>query len=169
MSNEFQFIREVSPGTTGWTVKVVVAEKFSPRIAQKSPTKYKNLILMDSEGSTVQATLYDQNITSFQEELILGKTYLISNTLVKLTSADYRAKSGDVQWTISGRTRVRHIEENNSNILIFTYSFNDLEDLPKYMDSNIDITTRTPALSANQQSAVTDFFLVKAAYCCFGR
>ncbi|KAL2528101.1 replication protein A 70 kDa DNA-binding subunit B-like [Forsythia ovata] len=140
MSNEFQLIREVSPGTTGWTVKVVVAEKFSPRIAKKNPTKYQNLILMDSEGSTVQATLYDQNITSFQEELILGKTYLISNTLVKLTSADYRAKSGDVQWTISGRTRVRHIEENNSNILIFTYSFNDLEDLPKYMDSNIDIS-----------------------------
>ncbi|KAL2514569.1 Uncharacterized protein Fot_28540 [Forsythia ovata] len=49
MSNEFQFIREVSPGTIGWTIKVVVAEKFSPRIAQKSPTKYQNLILMDSE------------------------------------------------------------------------------------------------------------------------
>ncbi|KAL2528250.1 F-box domain-containing protein [Forsythia ovata] len=49
MSNEFQFIREVSPGTTGWIVKVVVAEKFSPRIAQKSPTKYQHLILMDSE------------------------------------------------------------------------------------------------------------------------
>ncbi|KAL2551151.1 Uncharacterized protein Fot_12681 [Forsythia ovata] len=39
----------VSPGSSGWTVKVVVAEKFSPRIAQKSPTKYQNLILMDTE------------------------------------------------------------------------------------------------------------------------
>ncbi|KAL2528242.1 replication protein A 70 kDa DNA-binding subunit B-like [Forsythia ovata] len=140
MSNQFQLIRDVSPGTTGWTVKVVVAEQFSPKTAQKSPTKYQNLIPMDLEGSTVQAILYDQNITSFQEELILGKTYLISNTLVKLTSAEYRAKSGDVQWTISGRTRVRHIEENNSNLLIVTYSFTDLEDLPKYMDSNIDIS-----------------------------
>ncbi|KAL2495811.1 hypothetical protein Fot_39568 [Forsythia ovata] len=52
MSNEFQLIREVSPGTTGWTVKVVVTEKFSPRIAQKSPTKYQNLILIDSELSS---------------------------------------------------------------------------------------------------------------------
>ncbi|KAL2528007.1 hypothetical protein Fot_20608 [Forsythia ovata] len=50
MSNEFQLIREVSPGTTGWTVKVVVVEKFSPRIAQKNPTKYQNLILMDLEA-----------------------------------------------------------------------------------------------------------------------
>ncbi|KAL2522380.1 Uncharacterized protein Fot_26303 [Forsythia ovata] len=38
-------------GSSGWTVKVVVAEKFSPRIAQKSPTKYQNLILMDTELS----------------------------------------------------------------------------------------------------------------------
>ncbi|KAL2544142.1 replication protein A 70 kDa DNA-binding subunit B-like [Forsythia ovata] len=130
----------ISPGTTGWTVKVVVAEKFSPRIAQKSPTKYQNLILMDSEGSTVQATLYSQNITAFQDELILGNTYLISNVMVKVTSAEYKAKFGEVQWTISGRTRIRKVEENNINLLISTYSFTDFEDFPKYMDSNIDIS-----------------------------
>ncbi|KAL2500719.1 replication protein A 70 kDa DNA-binding subunit B-like [Forsythia ovata] len=140
MSNEFQLIREVSPGMTRWTVNVVVAEKFSPRIAQKSPTKCQILILMDSEGSTVQATLYGQNITAFQDELILGKTYLISNALVKATSAEYKAKSGEVQWTISRKTRIRRVEENNSNLLISTYSFTDFEDLPKYMDSNIDIS-----------------------------
>ncbi|KAL2508895.1 replication protein A 70 kDa DNA-binding subunit B-like [Forsythia ovata] len=140
MSNEFQLIREVSSGTTGWTIKVVVAEKFSPRIAQKSPTKYQNLILIDSEGSTIQATMYGQNITAFQDELILEKTYLISNELVKLTNAEYKAKSSEVQWTISGRIRIRRVEENNSNLLIFTYSFTDFENLPKYMDSNIDIS-----------------------------
>ncbi|KAL2542507.1 Replication protein A 70 kDa DNA-binding subunit E [Abeliophyllum distichum] len=140
MGDKFQLIHEVSPGTAGWTVKVVVAEKFSPRVAQRSPTKYQNLILMDSEGSTVQATLYGQNITAFQDELILGKTYLISNALVKETNAEYKAKSGEMQWTISGRTRIRRVEENNSNLLISTYSFTDFEDLPKYMDSNVDIS-----------------------------
>ncbi|KAL2521935.1 Uncharacterized protein Fot_25858 [Forsythia ovata] len=49
MSKEFQLISDVSPESSGWTVKVVVAEKFSPRIAQKSPTKYQNLLLMDTE------------------------------------------------------------------------------------------------------------------------
>ncbi|KAL2527635.1 replication protein A 70 kDa DNA-binding subunit B-like [Abeliophyllum distichum] len=140
MGDKFQLIHDVSPGTAGWTVKVVVAEKFSPRVAQRSPTKYQNLILMDSEGSTVQATLYGQNITAFQDELILGKTYLISNALVKETNAEYKAKSGEIQWTISGRTRIRRVEENNSNLLISTYSFTDFEDLPKYMDSNVDIS-----------------------------
>ncbi|KAL2520486.1 replication protein A 70 kDa DNA-binding subunit B-like [Forsythia ovata] len=100
MINQYQLIREVSPGTTGWTVKVVVAEKFSLRTTEKSPTKYQNLILMDSE-----ATLYEQNITAFQDELILERTYLISNVYVKVTSAEYKEKSGEVQWTISGRTR----------------------------------------------------------------
>ncbi|KAL2543226.1 Replication protein A 70 kDa DNA-binding subunit B [Abeliophyllum distichum] len=140
MGDKFQLIHDVSPGTTGWTVKVVVAEKFSPRVAQRSPTKYQNITLMDSEGSTVQATLYGQNITAFQDELLLGKTYLISNALVKETNAEYKAKSGEIQWTISGRTRIRRVEENNSNLLISTYSFTDFEDLPKYMDSNVDIS-----------------------------
>ncbi|KAL2480494.1 replication protein A 70 kDa DNA-binding subunit B-like [Abeliophyllum distichum] len=139
MGDKFQLIHDVSPGTAGWTVKVVVAEKFSPRVGQRSQTKYQNLILMDSEGSTVQATLYGQNITAFQDELILGKTYLISNALVKETNVEYKAKSGEMQWTISGRTRIRRVEENNSNLLISTYSFTDFEDLPKYMDSNVDI------------------------------
>ncbi|KAL2537315.1 Uncharacterized protein Fot_18706 [Forsythia ovata] len=52
MSKEFQLIRDVSPGSSGWIVKVVVAEKILPRIAQKSPTKYQNLILMDTELSS---------------------------------------------------------------------------------------------------------------------
>ncbi|KAL2527911.1 replication protein A 70 kDa DNA-binding subunit B-like [Forsythia ovata] len=136
----FYLFRFFSPGTTGWTIKVIVAEKFSPRIAQKSPTKYQNLILIESEGSTVQTTLYGQNITAFQDELILEKTYLISNALVKVTSAEYKAKYGEVQWTISRRTRIRRVEENNSNMLISTYCFTNFEDLPKYMDSNIDIS-----------------------------
>ncbi|KAL2493577.1 Nucleic acid-binding [Forsythia ovata] len=140
MSKEFQLIRDVSLGSSGWTVKVVVAEKFSPRIAQKSPTKYQNLILMDTEGSTVQATLYGQNITAFQDQLILGNTYLISNAMVKITNAEYKAKSGEVQWTISERTRIRRVEENNSNLIISTYNFTDFEDFPNYMDSNIDIS-----------------------------
>ncbi|KAL2471618.1 Nucleic acid-binding [Abeliophyllum distichum] len=140
MGNEFQLTREVSPGTAGWTVKVVVAENFSPRVTQKSPTKYQNLILMDSKGSTVQATLYGQNIIVFQDELILGKTYLISNALIKETSAQYKEKSGEVQWTISRRTRICRVEENNNNLLISTYSFTDFKDLPKYMDSNVDIS-----------------------------
>ncbi|KAL2548653.1 hypothetical protein Fot_10183 [Forsythia ovata] len=45
------------------------------------------------QGSTVQATLYDHNITAFQDEPLLGKIYLISNALVKLPNLDYKNKS----------------------------------------------------------------------------
>ncbi|KAL2472743.1 Nucleic acid-binding [Forsythia ovata] len=60
---------------------------------------------------TVQATLYDQNIIVFQDKLILGKTYVISNALVKITSSNYKAKSVDVQWTIPRITRIQLIED----------------------------------------------------------
>ncbi|KAL2461281.1 replication protein A 70 kDa DNA-binding subunit B-like [Abeliophyllum distichum] len=165
MGDKFQLIHEVSPGTAGWTVKVVVAEKFSPRVAQRSPTKYQNLILMDSEGSTVQATLYGQNITAFQDELILGKNYLISNALVKETNAEYKAKSREMQWTISGRTRIRRVKENNSNLLISTYSFTDFEDLPKYMDSNVDISLSISTKADSSFFVDGEFELVEEFKC----
>ncbi|KAL2548796.1 Uncharacterized protein Fot_10326 [Forsythia ovata] len=60
--------------------------------------------------------------------------------MVKVTSAKYKEKSGEVQWTISGRTRIHRVEENNSSLLISTNSFTDFKDFPKYMDSNIDIS-----------------------------
>ncbi|KAL2457952.1 Replication factor-A C terminal domain-containing protein [Forsythia ovata] len=60
--------------------------------------------------------------------------------MVKITNPEYKAKSGEVQWIISGRTRIRKVEENNSNMIISTYTFTDFEDFPNYMDSNIDIS-----------------------------
>ncbi|KAL2472283.1 Replication protein A 70 kDa DNA-binding subunit B [Abeliophyllum distichum] len=140
MNNQYQLIKDVHPGDVGWTVKVTIAEKSPARTAKKSPKKYQNIILMDSEGSTVQATLYDHNIIAFQDELIQGKTYLISNALVKLTNLEYRSQSGDTQWTISGKTRIQQVDENNSALLLTAYNFIDFEDLENHMDTNTDIS-----------------------------
>ncbi|KAL2484943.1 Replication protein A 70 kDa DNA-binding subunit B [Abeliophyllum distichum] len=140
MNNQYQLIKDVHPGDVGWTVKVTIAEKSPARTAKKSPKKYQNIILMDSEGSTVQATLYDHNIIAFQDELIQGKTYLISNALVKLTNLEYPSQSGDTQWTISGKTRIQQVDENNSALLLTAYNFIDFEDLENHMDTNTDIS-----------------------------
>ncbi|KAL2518470.1 Replication protein A 70 kDa DNA-binding subunit B [Abeliophyllum distichum] len=130
------FIQEILDGQ----LKLQLLKKSLARTAKKSLKKYQNIILMDSEGSTVQATLYDHNIIAFQDELIQGKTYLISNALVKLTNLEYRSQSGDTQWTISGKTRIQQVDENNNALLLTTYNFIDFEDLENHMDTNTDIS-----------------------------
>ncbi|KAL2509580.1 replication protein A 70 kDa DNA-binding subunit D-like [Forsythia ovata] len=55
MNNQYQLIKDVHPGDVGWTVKVTIAEKSPARTAKKSPKKYQNIILMDSQKPVVVA------------------------------------------------------------------------------------------------------------------
>lgn len=49
------------------------------------------------QGNKVHTTLYDGNITAFENQLLLSKTYIISNVVVKDTKAEYKALNGDFQ------------------------------------------------------------------------
>lgn len=51
MDNNFQLIRDISAGASGWTAKVVVAEKSSPKNFRTGSEKYQKIVLMDSEVS----------------------------------------------------------------------------------------------------------------------
>lgn len=93
-----------------------------------------------SQGNKVYTTLYDGNITAFEDQLLLSKTYVISNALVKETKPEYRASNGDVQWIISGKTRVEELNENNMEFLFSTYTFTPFDQLDKYMDCDNDIS-----------------------------
>ncbi|KAL2552917.1 replication protein A 70 kDa DNA-binding subunit D-like [Forsythia ovata] len=55
MNNQYQLIKDVHPGDVGWTVKVTIAEKSPARTAKKSPKKYQNIILMDSQKPVIIA------------------------------------------------------------------------------------------------------------------
>ncbi|KAL2488872.1 replication protein A 70 kDa DNA-binding subunit D-like [Forsythia ovata] len=101
------------PGQTSWTTIVVVAEKSMARTAQHSPDKYQNMVLVDPQGNKVHATIYNNDITAFQNTLILSKTYLISNATVRHTDPKYRPRTAPVQWTINGRTRIEEQDENH--------------------------------------------------------
>ncbi|KAL2505373.1 Nucleic acid-binding [Abeliophyllum distichum] len=120
MEDKYKLILDISSADTNWTAKVTVVEKSPARTAQYSPTKYQNITLMDPE---VQATIYDTNIQAFEDQLVSSKTYLISNVDVKPTKQQYRSWMGDVQWTISGRTKVEEIQEDHTALLSSTYDF----------------------------------------------
>ncbi|KAL2505061.1 Nucleic acid-binding [Abeliophyllum distichum] len=91
-----------------------------------------------TQKNKVHATIYDANIPAYEDKLLLGKTYLISNAVVKLTKPQYQASMGEIQWTISGRTRVQEIDEDHSALISSAYNFVPFNRLEPYMDSNSD-------------------------------
>ncbi|KAL2454448.1 DEAD-box ATP-dependent RNA helicase 24 [Abeliophyllum distichum] len=139
MAFQPKLIPDVSPGQTSWTAKVVVAEKNVSRTAQRSPVKYQNMVLVDPQGNKVHATIYNNDITAFQDTLLLSKTYLISNATVRHTDPKYKATAGPVQWTINGRTRIEELDENHDDLVFSTYDLVSFDNLQEYMDSKDEI------------------------------
>ncbi|KAL2475185.1 replication protein A 70 kDa DNA-binding subunit B-like [Abeliophyllum distichum] len=139
MAFQPKLIPDVSPGQTSWTAKVVVAEKNVSRTAQRSPVKYQNMVLVDPQGNKVHATIYNNDITAFQDTLLLSKTYLISNAIVRHTDPKYKATAGPVQWTINGRTRIEELDENHDDLVFSTYDLVSFDNLQEYMDSKDEI------------------------------
>lgn len=137
MAANFKFIPQINPNERNWQAKVIVAEKFSPKQARHGTSKYQNMVLMDLQGNIVHTTLYDANIIAFEDQFHLSKTYIISNALVKDTKPEYRASNGNVQWIVSGKTRIQEIEENHMEFLFSTFSFTSFPELEKHMDSAI--------------------------------
>ncbi|KAL2505399.1 Replication protein A 70 kDa DNA-binding subunit B [Abeliophyllum distichum] len=158
MEDKYKLIPDVSPADTNWTAKVIVVEKSLGRTAQYSPTKYQNITLMDPEKNKVQATIYNTNIQAFEDQLVSSKTYLISNTAVKPTKQQYRSWMGDVQWTISGRTKVEEIQEDHTVLLSSTYDFIFFDRLEKYMDSKVDISIIGVALDIKPKRLIQTWF-----------
>ncbi|KAL2470865.1 Nucleic acid-binding [Abeliophyllum distichum] len=134
---------DISPSQTSWTTKVVVAQKNISRTAQRSPVKYQNMVLVDPQGNKVHATIYNNDITVFQDTLILSKAYLISNATGKHTNLKYRATAGPIQWTINGRTRIEEIDENHDDMVFSTYNLASFDGLQEYMDSKDEIVFAT--------------------------
>ncbi|KAL2470623.1 replication protein A 70 kDa DNA-binding subunit B-like [Abeliophyllum distichum] len=139
MAFQPKLIPDVSPGQTSWTAKVVVAEKNVSRTAQRSPVKYQNMVLVDPQGNKVHATIYNNDITAFQDTLLLSKTYLISNATVRHTDPKYKATAGPVQWTINGRTRIEELDEKHDDLVFSTYDLVSFDNLQEYMDSKDEI------------------------------
>lgn len=100
---------------------------------------------MNEKGNKVHATIWDNNISAFENELTLGKTYLISNAYVRHRKGDYKLH-GDVQWTISGTTGIEEIQENNDALLFSTFHITLFHDFEKYMDTDTDIAALAIAI-----------------------
>ncbi|XP_042954753.1 uncharacterized protein LOC122291181 [Carya illinoinensis] len=64
MQTVYTSIKDITPSTRDWKIKMIVAEKSPKRTGQRSPVKYQSLTLIDPEENRLQATIFDKDIDS---------------------------------------------------------------------------------------------------------
>ncbi|KAL5561843.1 hypothetical protein UlMin_031590 [Ulmus minor] len=136
MSRQHIPLKDITIGTKGWTTKVIVEAKGMPRSSQRSPVKYQRMILRDSEGTKVQATIFESDIDKFSDVLTLYKTYYISNAVVKIILPQHRIAKNDYQWHINSKTVVQEVTEEYSSISLPPYNFVSFSEFSKYINSD---------------------------------
>ncbi|KAK1565434.1 hypothetical protein Q3G72_026429 [Acer saccharum] len=92
---------------------MLVAEKSMPRNARQNSSKYQHLILVDTQGTGIQATIFDKNIRAFEDTLTVFKKYHITNANVRPILPDHRVVNNEYQWIIDGGTTVEEIEKED--------------------------------------------------------
>ncbi|KAL6848208.1 hypothetical protein ACP4OV_022336 [Aristida adscensionis] len=89
-------------------------------------------LLIDDEGVTMQAHTHRDNIERFQQKLVEGKVYALSDFVVHERMEHYMACSNGLMMLMEEHTVVNEIEEGTtgSSIPLHSFKFVDFDDVP---------------------------------------
>ncbi|XP_041001096.1 uncharacterized protein LOC121246852 [Juglans microcarpa x Juglans regia] len=155
------------PGDIKLENKMIVAEKSPKRVAQNSPTKYQNLVLMDVEGNHVQAVIFGKDIDLRDDTLNVYQSYYIANAFVKPLDARHRREAYELQWIINSRTIVENIEYDESSLKPPDYNIVHLNQLDMYKDKDAEVAINTNAPrevnTSHGKSLVQDIYVIDSS------
>ncbi|XP_042942854.1 uncharacterized protein LOC122277037 [Carya illinoinensis] len=72
----YTLIKDITPSTRDWKIKMIVAKKSPKRTCQCSPVKYQSLTLIDPEGNRLQTTIFDKDIDLRQDTLYIFQSVM---------------------------------------------------------------------------------------------
>ncbi|KAG5517413.1 hypothetical protein RHGRI_037972 [Rhododendron griersonianum] len=135
MADNLCMIKSVKERMTNWTVQAMVIERGYPRVTSGDQT-YQKLVLIDSEGTQIQCTIWNADIQVLEDTLELYHSYSISNAKVDMTPPDFQLFDNPLQWTLSCRTPIEEISDAVYDIRYVKYQFVPLQDLGEYVHNN---------------------------------
>ncbi|XP_042950349.1 replication protein A 70 kDa DNA-binding subunit D-like [Carya illinoinensis] len=148
-------IKDITPKTRDWKIKMLVVEKSPKRIGQHSSVKYQNLMLVDEQGNRLQATIFGNDINSREDSLQMFRSYYIINAYVKLLDPKYQTESHQYQWIINAKTIIEEIPENEQQVKIPKYNLIPINELDAYKDSIAEIDLLAVALHIKPPKEIT--------------
>ncbi|KAG6719332.1 hypothetical protein I3842_03G000100 [Carya illinoinensis] len=139
MRTVYTSIKDITPSTRDWKIKMIVAEKSPKRTGQRSPVKYQSLTLIDPEGNQLQATIFDKDIDSRQDTLHIFQSYYISNAYVKPLDPKYRIETYEYQWILNAKTIIEEVPKDEGQLEPPKYQLIPFNELDAYKNSIAEI------------------------------
>ncbi|XP_042979835.1 replication protein A 70 kDa DNA-binding subunit D-like [Carya illinoinensis] len=130
MRTVYTSIKDITPSTRDWKIKIIVAKKSPKRTGQRSPVKYQSLTLIDPKENQLQATIFDKDIDSRQDTLHIFQSYYISNAYVKSLDPKYRIETYEYQWILNSKTIIEEVPKDEGQLEPPKYQlipFNELD------------------------------------------
>ncbi|KAG5566977.1 hypothetical protein RHGRI_002515 [Rhododendron griersonianum] len=134
MASNVKMLKDMVTGDSNWTAEVMVIEKGFPRLTEKNRL-YQKLVFIDSEGTKIQGTIFQEDMSVLKDTLKIYHTYTISNAVVNDTPPKHRVIDNDHQWLLYGRTPIEEVEVKSLSIRALKYNFIPLTDLGEHTNS----------------------------------
>ncbi|CAO2826094.1 unnamed protein product [Amaranthus hypochondriacus] len=106
MQQDYTFLANLTDRSTLYRVKVRVIEKSRP-FQSPEKKKYQRLVLQDTQGSVMKATLFEDDITAYDTIIKQNYEYIISNATIKPVDPRYQTRENEFQMTINNRTIIQ--------------------------------------------------------------
>jgi len=123
-------IKTLNTFTFDWKIKARVTKKHQKRPWKnaKSEGYVFNIELMDSDGTQIVGTFFNDGAEKYDRELVEGKVYLFSGGQVKIANAKYTSVKNDYT-IIFDRTTIIEAAEEDSKIKVYGFSFVTIEEI----------------------------------------
>ncbi|KAH7840808.1 hypothetical protein Vadar_021917 [Vaccinium darrowii] len=131
MAQQISMIKDITPDTPDWTAQVMVIEKGFPRLT-KTQRLFQKIVMIDTEGTKVQGTIFGKDISVLKDTLKIYQTYSASNAVVQPTPPEHRVINNDHQWLLYARTPIEENHVPELSIRALQYGFVPLTELQKY-------------------------------------
>ncbi|KAK1401325.1 hypothetical protein POM88_000930 [Heracleum sosnowskyi] len=135
----FNNIKDVSPGSFNWNLKVRIVRFW--RGVSRTGEEFKgfNILILDDKHDRMHAFIPGNLAEKFEEQIKVGKVYIIFNFIVKDYKAEdrFRCIDSNRQIILKNFTQIEEIHANDSLIPHNVFDFYDLNDLKVIANKNI--------------------------------
>lgn len=131
--NDYMPIRVLTTLSSDWCIKGRITTKTATKSFNGNrPGKLFSIIIIDNEGTEVEATFFNDAVDMFFDRLQQGKTYTFSGGYVKLASQQYRKVDLDYQISFDKKSVIKEAEDDGeiAEIRLNPVSISELSKLP---------------------------------------
>ncbi|KAH7836441.1 hypothetical protein Vadar_001250 [Vaccinium darrowii] len=154
MKKQMSMINEIQPGMRNWTANIIVTEKSLPKMATNGKV-YQKLMFRDSEGTRIQAVIFENDIDTLGETLKIYHTYCIRNATVQDIPTRHKIIESPNQWILSERTPIEEATVEDLSVRNLKYNFMPLGDIANYYQTADSIDVLFAIIDVGQHRKVT--------------